>query len=1009
MAISKIIKVSEKLAELKHKQEEEEAQRKAQKFKLPYLDLRLFPINAEVLALLPEKPARQAQAAVLKKQSGVISLAVVDPEKPETKTVIENLAATQDCKISLIVISLSSLQHVLSFYRARVADAPLIGVVTIEQKYLDSFNERIKNISDLKDHIVELSATEILETLVAGSLKTEAGDIHIEPGKAIRLRYRIDGVLQDVAVFSEKIYQSLLTRIKLLSDLTINIHDKAQDGRFTIQIIETDADEKRKVLQEIETRVSILPEGNAETVVIRILGAGIQNLQIENLGLRQTAFDILLREIQKPNGMILNTGPTGSGKTTTLYAILNYLNNPKIKIITVEDPVEYRLPGIVQSQISKNYSFANALRAILRQNPNVVMVGEIRDEETASISVQAAMTGHLVLSTLHTNDATSTVHRLFDMNVDVKTLPDALNAIIAQRLVRKLCPHCKEQYEPDKETLLKIEKVLTIISPRAHLELPKTRTLWRSRGCPQCFGLRYKGRQPLFEILSVNEEIRKLILNRATAFEILVSGVDQGMITLYQDGVLRCLEGITDLEEVERVAGKPGYLDELYERTATGALSRGIVIKKEKKQKYEKLLAKKETISKTISSAAQEDALADIITFGLLLRATDIHIEPTETDTIVRCRIDGILQDIARLPKIYHLPLVGELKIISGLKTKEYKGVQEGRFNIDFGGENFDTRLSIIAGGYGETAVIRILGLSSDVATEKGLDLKKMGIRAEIWPLLEKEIHKPTGVILTTGPTGSGKTTTLYGILQILNTRGTKIMTIEDPIEYRLSGVLQTQIDETSGYTFAKALKSFLRQNPNIIMLGEIRDEETAKIAIQASLTGHLVISTLHTNDAPSSVQRLINLGIASGDIASAVNAIMAQRLVRKLCPDCKKSYHPDAKLAKLIKDNLASLPKNIAAPNLNKITLYKPAEKGCKTCQNLGYQGQVGLYEIMIKDENLQTIIAQASPTLEIKKAAQASGMITLRQDGLLKALDGLTSIDEIERVTGELGKTEV
>jgi type II secretory ATPase GspE/PulE/Tfp pilus assembly ATPase PilB-like protein len=1008
MAISKITKISEKLSELKRKQEEADAERRAAKNKLPYMNLSVFPINSEVLYTLSEKDARQGNLVVLKNQSDKITVGLISPDDAKTKEIIEKLTAKFACAVSQIIISRSSLERAFKFYQIKVSDVPLIGKISIGQKYLDDFNQRVKDISALKEHITKLSTTEILETIIAGSLKTGAGDIHIEPGKEIRLRYRIDGVLQDVASFSLKIYQSMLTRIKLLSDMMINIHDTAQDGRFTIQITEPSGENEKRIKQEMETRVSVLPEGNAETVVIRILGAGVEKLQVEGLGLREHALDTLLREVKKPNGLVLNTGPTGSGKTTTLYSLLNYLNDPKIKIITIEDPVEYRLPGIVQTQISKNYSFAQALRAILRQNPNVVMVGEIRDDETAKIAMQAAMTGHLVFSTLHTNDAVSTVHRIIDMGVDLKTLPDALNTIIAQRLVRCLCPKCKEEYEPDKQTALKIEKVLSIISPRAKVEIPKTRKLWRAKGCPDCFGLKYKGRLPLFEMLNMNEEIRKLILNRSSAFEILVSAVDSGMLTLYQDGVLRSLEGSTDLAEVERVAGLPGYLDELYERAASQALTRGIAITKENKEKFEKTSKERKEIEKILASSPQEEMLNNIINFSLLLRATDIHIEPTQSDLMVRCRVDGILQDIARVPRIYHLPLLGEIKILAGLKTKEFKGVQEGRFNIDFAGESLDVRLSIIAGGYGETAVIRILGLSKDVQSkEGGLDLKMMGIRQEIYPLLEKEIGKPTGVILTTGPTGSGKTTTLYGILQKLNGPGVKIMTIEDPIEYRLSGIIQTQIDVASGYTFAAALRSFLRQNPNIIMVGEIRDEETAKIAIQASLTGHLVISTLHTNDAASTVQRLINLGISAGDIASAANAIMAQRLVRKLCPDCKKAYKPEVKLADEIKKVLAALPKNIKAPDLSKITLYKPS--GCAKCKNFGYWGQVALYEIMIKDEVLQAIMAKGASTLEIKKAAQAGGMITLRQDGLLKALDGLTSIEEIERVTGELEKTEL
>lgn len=1008
MPIPKKIQVSEKLAQLNRKQEEADTMRKAKRHQMPYADLSFFHIDSEALYLLSEEEAKKGNLAVLKKDNEGITVGLINPENPVVQKTIRKLTDKLGGKATPVVISPSSLKRVLSFYQIKKSGVPLVGKVTIDQVYLDEFNQKIKEINELKDRINSLSTTEILETIIAGALKTEAGDIHIEPGKEIRLRYRIDGVLQDVALFSEKAYRFLLSRLKLLSGLMINVHDISQDGRFTIQITVPKNNAEREIQQEIEARVSIIPEKNAEAVVVRLLGIGIKKLKIDELGLKENVLQALKREAQKPNGLILNTGPTGSGKTTTLYSCLNHLNDPKIKIITIEDPVEYRLPGIVQSQISKNYSFAQALRAILRQNPNIIMIGEIRDEETTKIAIQAAITGCLVFSSLHTNDAVGTIHRLIDLGADLKTLPDTLNAIIAQRLVRRLCPECKEQYQPDKETLLKIEKVLSIISPRAKVELPKIKALYRSKGCKACFGLRYKGRLPLFEMLTMNEEIRKLILNRASAFELLVSAVDTGMITLYQDGVLRAIEGLTDLAEVERVVGLPGYLDELYDRAVSQALTRGITITAQKKEKIQRELQKKKVdIGKIIAVSPQEEILNDIIAFGLLMRATDIHIEPTPKELLVRCRIDGIMHDIAKLPQMLHLPLMGELKILGGLKTKEFRGVQEGRFNIDFAGTDLDVRLSIISGGYGETAVIRILGLNKDVQSQQGaLSLEAMGIREETYSLLEKEIQKPSGIILATGPTSSGKTTTLYGILQKLNVRGTKIMTIEDPIEYRLSGVIQTQISEADGYTFASALKAFLRQNPNIIMLGEIRDEETAKIATQASLTGHIVVSTLHTNDAAGAVQRLANLGAAPGNIASAINAIIAQRLVRKLCAECKKSYQPPEKTIKTIKENLSNLPKNIKAPNLRKITLFRPS--GCPACNNLGYVGQIGLFEILIKNENLQNLIAKGGQTLEIKKAAQAAGMLTLRQDGLLKAIQGITSLEEVERVTGEIGKPE-
>lgn len=994
----------EKLKKIYREEEEERTKLAAKKAGLSYVNLFIYPIDIADLVTITERDAREAEAVVITKKVKDLSVGVISPDNPKTKELLENLQKDFGYQISLFLISRSSFNRALELYKLyKKATAPITGKILIEEKYLADFNRRIKDINELKGRINELSTSEILDTIIAGGMKTGAGDIHIEPGKEIRLRYRIDGVLQDVAQFSSQVYSFLMNRIKLLSGLKINIRDQSQDGRFTIQIISSEAGKEGEVKQEIEVRVSILPEKNAETVVMRLLGVGVEKLSIDDLGLRNSALAQLKEQAKRPNGIILNTGPTGSGKTTTLYSILNHLNNPKIKIITVEDPVEYRLPGIVQTQVSKEYSFAMALRAIMRQNPNVIMVGEIRDEETAQIAIQAAMTGHLVLSTLHTNDAVSTFHRLIDLQVDLKTIPDTVNAVIAQRLVRKICPHCKEEYEPDQNTKMEIEKVLAIISPRAKIEIPEVKRLYRSKGCEKCFGLKYKGRLPLFEMVEMNEEIRKLILARASTFELLAAAVDAGMLTLYQDGVLRALEGITDMDEVRRVIGEPGYLEELYEKAVASTLSRGLTISEEKKKEMESVINNGQSVEEKMKSVPQEKLLETVVGFGLIMRGTDLHIEPTENELLIRYRVDGILQDVAKLPKVLHLPLIGEIKILGGMKTKVHAGVQEGRFGIDFAGQKFDTRLSIIVGGYGETAVIRILGLSSDVA---GLDLSKMGIRPEIYPLLENEIKKPTGIILNTGPTGSGKTTTLYAILTKLNVRGVKIMTIEDPIEYRLSGILQTQINEAEGYTFAVALRSFLRQNPNIIMLGEIRDEETAKTAVQASLTGHLVLSTIHTNDAAGAVQRLTNMGVKPGDIASSFNAFLAQRLVRKLCDSCKESYTPDEKVKSLIVKQLEGLPKSIKKPNLEKITLYKSV--GCPKCSQFGYKGQTGLFEILIKNEKIQDLVSRDASTLEIKKAAIEAGMITLRQDGLLKVLDGVTSLEEVERVTGKLEEIE-
>ena len=336
---------------------------------------------------------------------------------------------------------------------------------------------------------------------MAGAVKMEASDIHFEPQQeGIRLRYRIDGVLQNITILPSPVYHYIISRVKVLSGMKINIRDVAQDGHFSVTIDNN----------EIDVRASILPGNYGENIVMRLLNQLSVALKFDNLGLRGLAYDKLREEIKKPNGMILNTGPTGSGKTTTLYAIVTALNSPEVKIITIEDPIEYKVKGISQTQVSRSrgYTFANALRAIVRQDPDVILVGEIRDDETAAIAVHASLTGHLVLSTIHTNSAVETAPRLIDMGVKPSLIPASVNAIIAQRLVRQLCPHCKEEYVPARETYESMKKILAVISPKAKLTIPKDiKKFYRAVGCSKCNGLGYKGRIGIFEILTLNEEI----------------------------------------------------------------------------------------------------------------------------------------------------------------------------------------------------------------------------------------------------------------------------------------------------------------------------------------------------------------------------------------------------------------------------------------------------------------------------------------------------------------------
>jgi type II secretory ATPase GspE/PulE/Tfp pilus assembly ATPase PilB-like protein len=418
----------------------------------------------------------------------------------------------------------------------------IVGEVRISKEVLE---KEIRNVPILKreiESVLDKEITKILDTILGGSIKLEASDIHIEPKEnEAKLRIRLDGILQDVLIFDRKIYEALLSRIKLLSGMKLNVFDRPQDGRFSVLM------EKLA----IEIRSSTLPAEWGESIVMRILNPK-SLISLEELGLREDLLKIFKREIKKPNGMIIVTGPTGSGKTTTLYAILKEIQNPEIKIITIEDPIEYRLEGITQTQVDPKagYDFANGLRAIVRQDPDVILVGEIRDFETAQIAIQAALTGHLVLTTLHTNDAAGTVARLIALGEKPVNIAPAINMAVAQRLVRKVCQKCSILVEPNKEELEKIKEGLKNLN----FEIPKDLKIKKAKGCEDCNFTGYRGRTGIFEAFLVDDEMEKFILTSPSIAALKEMAQKKGMVTMYQDGLLKVIEGQTTIEEVERVA-----------------------------------------------------------------------------------------------------------------------------------------------------------------------------------------------------------------------------------------------------------------------------------------------------------------------------------------------------------------------------------------------------------------------------------------------------------------------
>ena len=536
-------KLKEKMEIFRLKAEEKETKKKAKDLGIPYINLVGFPVDKEALAILEEGKARVLKTVIFYKEDKAIQVGSLNPDDPEVKKLIAKIEEEKGLKAKIFLISQSSLNWALKVYKQIVVPKKIEKEkIEVAKEELPESLERVRKFTRLGERIKEIPITKMLSDILAGALVCKASDIHLEPEeKDIKLRYRIDGVLQDIATLHSSIYPKILSRIKLQAGLKINVSDTPQDGRFTI----TSNGKK------IDLRISTLPSGFGESVVMRLLGIGAVSLKIEDLGLRGKALELVKEGIVQPNGMILTTGPTGSGKTTTLYAFLNTIKKPEIKIITLENPIEYRLPGIIQTQIDAKagLTFSTGLRAILRQDPDVVMVGEIRDLETAETAAQAALTGHLVLSTLHTNDVAGVIPRLENMGVRPYTLAPALRVAIAQRLVRRLCQKCKEEYQPTEELIAKLKKKLG-----KHFPKERIKKLYKAKGCSACHQTGYKGRIGIFEVFKVDHQVEDLINKRASSLEIMDYLIkNQGMVTMEEDGLLKAVEGITSIKEVERV------------------------------------------------------------------------------------------------------------------------------------------------------------------------------------------------------------------------------------------------------------------------------------------------------------------------------------------------------------------------------------------------------------------------------------------------------------------------
>lgn len=548
-------KQNRKISDLLKHEEEELVQFLSAKYGVDYVDLTTTPVNTDALRLIDEKTARETKSVAYNLVNRRVKVAARNPEDIKIKELLTDLTK-KGFEPTLSICSTASLEKAwLAYKDLSFAYESKAGSLEVSSEEISAIVEKAKSLPDVIAILTETlglkktyRVSRILETIIAGALASGASDVHIEPEEAyIRLRYRLDGVLVNVIEFDRDTYHLLLSRIKLLSGLKLNIKKDSQDGRFSVRIAN----------EEIEIRTSVLPGAYDESIVMRLLNPKSISVPIEELGIPKKLLAILEKEITKPNGMLLTTGPTGSGKTTTLYAFLKKVHNPTVKIITIEDPIEYHLPGIVQTQVNdKGYTFLDGLRSALRQDPDIIMVGEIRDGETAAIAINSSLTGHLVFSTLHTNSAAGSFPRLIDLGINPKIMSSAINIALAQRLLRRLCQFCKKEVvladTQNAEVKRKIDMIVATIVDKNEIP-PMPTAVYTASGCEKCNMTGYKGRIGIYEGMKLTDEVNKVIEYNSSESEIAKAALPQGILTMTQDGIIKVLTGITSVDELERV------------------------------------------------------------------------------------------------------------------------------------------------------------------------------------------------------------------------------------------------------------------------------------------------------------------------------------------------------------------------------------------------------------------------------------------------------------------------
>ena len=515
--------------------------------KYGYINIAETPINPDLYAMIDADLLYEAKFIPFFRLGSKLQVAEINPNAPATLKIKEKLTA-KGYTFQENLCSIDSFEVAIQpFLKFKKEHQTKINV--LENQNIEEYQKEIENLSKLASKMQVSSTKEGLQTLLVGSIRTKASDIHMQPeDDSVKLRFRIDGILQTVTQLDHKIYDQLIKQIKYDSSMKLNVTDVPQDGRFEF---ETQG-------RQVDVRVSVLPTDNGETVVMRLLDSGKEFLSLKQLGFNEEHLSILDKVCKLSQGMILVTGPTGSGKTTTLYSMLNQYNKPEKKIITLEDPVEYHLNNIVQSQIhaDKGYTFASGLESILRQDPDVVMIGEIREHDTANTALQASLTGHVVLSTIHTNSALESVSRLMNIGLEPYLIAPSLDTVIAQRLARKFCPHCVKHEavsQSDKELLEKYASEVSAVTKKEY-KIPDT--LPKAQGCQLCNQTGYLGRVVLAEVIRLDNDMKQKILDKESTYHLQDAAFGKGMISMFMDGVVKVIKGVTSLEEILRVCSR---------------------------------------------------------------------------------------------------------------------------------------------------------------------------------------------------------------------------------------------------------------------------------------------------------------------------------------------------------------------------------------------------------------------------------------------------------------------